>query len=542
MGVETIIRNANVITMDPGSEAGRAQAIAIDGGRIRAIGSNGQIATFGGADTRVLDLSGKTVLPGFIDSHVHFMQTGLGSLGPQVYGVTARDAVLEVAADAVNDSVPGRPLLVHGCCLHDLDAPLTRIDLDRIAPKNPLMVMDLGAHASVFNSAAWALLLLPSDTPGIGVASDGTLTGLLHGTANTRARYAYYGEVIDDETRVAALHRASQMALELGITTVHCLDGGSDDGRGWLPQRDVEVLIQQQPKLPVGTVVYFQSTQVDLARRWGLPRIGGCVWVDGSYFERTAGLLLPYTDQPRTCGCLYFSQAEIDAFVWRAHSARLQVSMHAIGDAAIERLLLAFERALEKEPHADHRHRIEHFSLPTGGHIERAARLGVIASMQPNFAAHPAVDESGRRIGRGLEALLGAERFERRHPYRRIIDAGIRVAGGSDSDPEPMGPLIGVQQLVSHPEAERRLTPYEALQLYTVNGAYAAFEETDKGSLAVGKVADLVALADDPLTARPTALASIPVDLTMVAGRVAHEALRADSAGLMRPPASSHQE
>jgi predicted amidohydrolase YtcJ len=105
-----------------------------------------------------------------------------------------------------------------------------------------------------------------------------------------------------------------------------------------------------------------------------------------------------------------------------------------------------------------------------------------------------------------------------------------------------MGQLIGVQQLVSHPEAERRLTPYEALQLYTVNGAYAAFEETDKGSLAVGKVADLVALADDPLTARPTALASIPVDLTMVAGRVAHEALRADSAGLMRPPASSHQE
>jgi predicted amidohydrolase YtcJ len=520
MGVETIVSNANVITMDAASEVGRAQAIAIDEGRIRAIGSNEQIAALAGDGTQVLDLSGKTVLPGFIDSHVHFMQTGLGNLGPQVYGVTSRNAILEMAADAVGNAAPGQPLLLHGCCLHDLDAALTRIDLDRIAPRNPLVVVDRGAHASVFNSAAWERLRLLPDTPGIGVAGDGTLTGVLQGTANTRARYAYYSEVVDDVTRTAALQRASRMALELGITTVHCLDGGSDDGRGWLPQRDVEVLLSEQDRLPVRTVVYFQSTQVDLARRWGLPRIGGCVWVDGSYFEHTAGLAEPYTDQPCTCGCLYFEQDEIDAFVWQAHRAGLQVSMHAIGDAAIEQLLLAFERALGKEPRADHRHRIEHFSLPTESHIERAARLGVIASMQPNFAAHPALDKSGRRIGRGLEALLGAARFERRHPYRRLIDAGVLVAGGSDSDPEPMGPLIGVQQLASHPEAARRLTPYEALQLYTVNGARAAFEEADKGSLAAGKFADLVVLAEDPLTVPPTALAQIPVELTMVGGVV----------------------
>jgi len=518
VGVETIIRNAHVITMDGDGEGSRVQAIAIDGGRVRAIGSNEAINPLAGADTRVLDLSGRTVLPGFIDSHVHFMQTGLGNLGPQVYGVTSRNAVLDIAADAAGKATPGQPLLLHGCCLHDLDVPLTLDDLDRIAPRNPLAVMDLGAHASVFNSAAWELLHLPSGTPGIGVSSEGTLSGLLHGSANTRARYVYYNEVIDDETRVAALHRASRMALELGITTVHALDGGSDDGRGWLPQRDVEVLMDVQSRLPVRTVVYFQSTRVDLARRWGLPRIGGCVWVDGSYFEHTAGLLEPYDDQPCNCGNLYFAQRELDTFVWEAHRAGLQVSMHAIGDAAIDQLLVAFERALQKDPRTDHRHRIEHFSLPTPGHIERAARLGVVASMQPNFAAHPPMDESGRRIRRGLEALLGAERFERRHPYRRLLDAGILVAGGSDSDPEPMGPLIGVQQLASHPETARRLTPYEALRLYTVNGARAAFEETDKGSIGVGKFADLVVLADDPLSADPTTLANIPVELTMVSG------------------------
>jgi predicted amidohydrolase YtcJ len=523
MGVETVILNANVLTMETSREQGRPQAIAIDAGRIRALGSNEQVALLADSSTLVLDLAGKTVLPGFIDCHVHFTQTGLGSLGPQVYGVTSRDAVLQVAADAVGKLAPGQPLLLHGCCFHDLDSPLSLAALDRLAPVNPVIVADLGAHACAFNSQAWRLLRLPPNMPGIETAGDGTLTGLLHGAANTRARYTYYSEVVDDDTRVAALHRASRMALEVGITTAHALDGGSPDGRGWLPQRDVEVLLREQDRLAIRTVVYFQSTRVDLARRWGLPRIGGCVWVDGSYFEHTAGLAEPYTDQPCTCGNLYFAQQELDEFVWEAHRAGLQVSLHAIGDAAIEQLLLAFERALQKEPRADHRHRIEHFSLPTASQIERLARLGVTASMQPNFAAHPRLDESGRRTGQGLEALLGAERFERRHPYRRLLDAGILVAGGSDSDPEPMGPLIGAQQLASHPEAERRLTAYETLQLYTVNAARAAFEESDKGTLSVGKHADLVALADDPLTASAASLASIPVELTMVGGQVAYQ-------------------
>jgi hypothetical protein len=288
-------------------------------------------------------------------------------------------------------------------------------------------------------------------------------------------------------------------------------------------QRDVEVLLREQDRLAIRTVVYFQSTRVDLARRWGLPRIGGCVWVDGSYFEHTAGLVEPYTDQPCTCGSLYFAQHELDKFVWEAHRAGLQVSMHAIGDAAIEQLLLSFERALQREPRADHRHRIEHFSLPTASHIERTARLGLIASMQPNFAAHPPVDESGRRTGGGLEALLGTERFEHRHPYRTLLDAGILVAAGSDADPSPMGPLVGAQLLASHPEAQRRLTACETLQLYTVNAARAAFEEADKGTLSVGKLADLVVLGNDPLTASAASLASIPVELTMVGGQVAYQ-------------------
>jgi len=522
MGVETVIRNANILTLEELPTDRRPEAIAIDGGRIRAIGSNAEIAPLADERTRVLDMAGGTVLPGFIDSHVHFTQTGLGSLGPQVYGITSLRDVLAVVADAVDRVPSGEPILVHGCCFHDLDGDISLRDLDRLAPDNPVVVADMGAHACAFNSRAWNLLGLAADFPGVDRAPGGSLAGVLRGAANTRARYTYYSQIVSDETRAAALQRASQMALEVGITTVHALDGGSPDGRGWLPQRDVEVLLREQHRLPVRTVVYFQSTHVDVARQLGLPRIGGCVWVDGTWFEHTAGLAEPYVDQP-TCGCLYFAQEELDAFVWEAHRAGLQISMHAIGDAAIEQLLGAYERALSREPHADHRHRIEHFSLPTARHIERVAELGITASMQPNFAVHPPLDAAGRRTGQGLEGLLGAKRFERRHPYRKILDAGILVAAGSDADPQPMGPLIGVQQLASHPEDARRLTPYESLRLYTVNAARAAFEEADKGTLTLGKLADLVVLAEDPLSAPANTLASIPVELTMVGGRVAYQ-------------------
>jgi len=179
-------------------------------------------------------------LPGFTDSHVHFTQTGLGSLGPQVYGITARAAVLEIIAAAVDSAAGGEAILMHGCSFHDLDQPLTLAQLDRLSPNNPVMVADMGAHACAINSLALSRVGLPADIPGIDRNPDGTLAGLLRGPANTRARYTYYDEVVSDDARMAALNRASPRALEVGITTVHALDGGSPDGRGWLPQRTLK--------------------------------------------------------------------------------------------------------------------------------------------------------------------------------------------------------------------------------------------------------------------------------------------------------------
>jgi predicted amidohydrolase YtcJ len=518
MGVDTLIKGANLITLHDEPWQPASDALAIHGERICAIGPSAQLSALADQDTRVLDLAGNYLLPGFIDTHVHFTQTGLGALGPQLYGVTSQTIALEVIADAVARLAPGEPLLIHGCSLHDLDGEFSREALDALAPVNPVMLGDVGAHACVVNSQAWKLLDLPARTPGICQGPDGALSGLLLGNANTRARYTFYSKVIDDHTRAEALRRASRLALQAGITTVHTLEGGSPDGRGWLPERDVDVLLAQQAQLPVRTVIYFQSTNVEQAQRWNLPRIGGCIWVDGSYLEHTAALLEPYADEPSSCGCLYFSQQELDHFVQQAHHAGLQISLHAIGDAAIEQVLTAYEAALRQEPRADHRHRIEHFSLPTTGQIERMAAAGITAAMQPNFARHPNADGTSSR----LEQLLGPERFVRRHPYRHLLDAGILVAGGSDADPMPMGPLIGIELLASHPEPARRLSVAEAISLYTLNAARAAFEETEKGTLEVGKLADLVVLAEDPTCIAAARIGEIPIELTLVGGRIEH--------------------
>jgi predicted amidohydrolase YtcJ len=411
-------------------------------------------------------------------------------------------------------------IVLHGYDAGIVDRPIALPDLDRVAPHHAVMVSDIGGHACIVNTPAWKSLQLPESMVGIRRQSTGEPTGVLVAMANNVARYRFYG-MIEDSVRIAALQRAAEFSVQHGVTTVHALDGGSADGHGWLPERDVQVLLQEQDRLPVGTVIYFQSTDVERALEWHLPRIGGCVYVDGAYGEHTAALLQPYADDPTTRGVLYFSDEELDAYVERAHRAGLQISMHAIGDAAIEQLLNAYERALTRYPRSDHRHRIEHFSLPTPQHVERVARLGVAVAMQPNFALMPETGASDDYQFASAR-FLGLERFRRRHPYRKIVEAGILVAAGSDSDAGEMGPLLGIHAVVNHPDEERRLTPFEALTLYTVNSARIGFEEQVKGTIEPGKRADLVVLDDNPLTANPRTLQQIPVTMTIVGGEVVY--------------------
>jgi predicted amidohydrolase YtcJ len=367
-------------------------------------------------------------------------------------------------------------------------------DLDAVTGSRPVLVSDASAHACLVNTAA--LERMPLE----GVRGVGHV-GLLTTWANKAARRWFHSRVPHANIEKGLLI-AAEAASRRGVTTIHAMDGGD-----YLGDDDVPVLLETRSKLPLDAVVYAQVLDLDQVAAWGLPRVGGCILLDGAYGEHTAALAEPYADAP-TRGVLFHSDDEISRFVAGAHQRGWQITVHAQGDAAIEQVLRAYEQALAADPRPDHRHRIEHCGLPTQTQLERIARLQVGLGMQPVFApAHPLLIE-----------LFGSERMMRRHRYREIRKLGIVIGGGSDADSSPIDPLAGVQA-AARLDTERRLTVYEALELFTTNAAYLSFEDHAKGSLEPGGWADFVVLAADPLEIPEDQIANIPVQQTWFRGR-----------------------
>jgi len=280
---------------------------------------------------------------------------------------------------------------------------------------------------------------------------------------------------------------------------------------------DVLALLQLGASLPVHTVVYYQTMDVPRVVELGLPRIGGCLTIDGSGFDHTALMYEPYTDKPATKGDLYIPEARVREFVSQAHAAGLQVAMHAIGDRAVDILVRAYAGAMEGGPREDRRHRAEHFYVPTDWAIAKAGELGLALPMQPAFAwlwDREADSECAR--------LWGRRRADRAEPYARLCELGMMVAGGSDSPVTEIDPLLGIHSAANHPHPARRVSVEDALRMFSVNGAWAAFEETEKGTIEVGKLADLTVIAGDPF-AEPGRIKDFSVEMTINAGEVVYE-------------------
>jgi predicted amidohydrolase YtcJ len=252
-------------------------------------------------------------------------------------------------------------------------------------------------------------------------------------------------------------------------------------------------------------------------------RIGAIkVMFDGSIEGRTAALKHPYEGEPENLGILWLGEDELYDIVSKAHKAGFQLAIHAIGDRAIHEVLNSMGRILKEAPKDDHRHRIEHASLLDEKSIKRISDLGLIASVQPIFIT-PDMNWMVGPLGYKRAVKLGER-------YRTLIDEGVRVAGGSDCPADStMSPLRGVQSAVTrHGFAPAgRITTREALSLYTINSAFASFEEKSRGTIEVGKLADLVVLSDDPLTVPPDQLSDIKVEMTLVDGKVVYTRGRA---------------
>ncbi|MEW5725409.1 MAG: amidohydrolase [Thermodesulfobacteriota bacterium] len=506
MSERLVLWNAEFITMDRADT--RATALAVEDGRILRVGDAEEVKDLLDQGWPSLDLDGRTVLPGFIDTHNHFMLTGLLSTAVDLAGAADLAEALERIAQGAART--GRGDWVRAGNLNELDLREqrlpTRDDLDRVCSDKPVFVLHATGHLCVFNSKGFEAVKPPLGLPGLDL-SGGRPTGVVRDPGILTFIHPAMSRLIPKETRVEALEAAAEAALRQGVTTVHALDGG-DLGPG-----DTRLICQYKDRLPLRVVSYNQSMDLAEVEELGLPRVGGCICADGAFEAHTAALFEPYLDEPDNYGALTFTQEVMDDFILRAHKAGLQIAVHCESERSIEQVLWAMEKALRAFPRADHRHRIEHFELPTWNQIERLARAGIIASMQPAFIPAFIGPERMERY----EVLLGRARLDRVHPYRTILDHQVPLCGGSDSPVTPYAPLRGIMAAVDHPNPDQRVTVREALEMFTSTAAWAAFEEHEKGTLEPGKLADLVVLDESPYMALD--IAALRVESVYVGGR-----------------------
>jgi predicted amidohydrolase YtcJ len=495
--------NVNGYSLD--GENTRFSSLAVEDGRILTTDSE-SVAACITSGWPVNDLDGLTMLPGFIDTHQHLGLTAQVLGGLDLSAAKDMDDVRSIVAEGVAKGDPDHWVL--GCRLNELDLRERRLprreDLDRACPDRPAMLVHASWHLCVLNSKALDALALPPSLPGMDLET-GAPTGVIRDPGTLTHVFPRVSRLTPDAVKLDRFCTACRAAIRQGITTLHCLEGG-DFGPG-----DTQLAVRHRDTLPLHTVIWNQTMDIGETVSLGLPRIGGCICADGAMSARTAALLEPYSDDPDNYGALTFTQAQMDEFVLNAHRAGLQVAVHCETDGAIEQVLSAMEKALATQPRPNHRHRIEHCEIPTLDQLDRMAKAGILASMQPAFFPH-LVDWDD------YVSRFGKERMQRIHPYRTMKNKGVRLCGGSDCPITPYSPLTGIQAAVLHPVEAERLTPEEAIRLFTTDAAFAAFEELKRGSIEPGKIADLVVLADDPFRVASESIAAIKVMETYCAG------------------------
>ncbi len=523
---EVIYTNAAIWTGVPNAAA--AQAMAITEGKILAVGSAEEVAAWRGAATRVVDLAGKFVVPGFIDNHTHFMSGGF-----QLASVNLRDAkspqefAQRLTAFAKN-LPPGR-WITGGDWDHETwGGELPRRDwIDPLTPDHPVFVNRLDGHMALANSKALALAGIDRNTPdpqGGTIVRDensGEPTGILKDEA-----MALVYRVIPAPTAAEhdeALARAMAHAAAMGVTQVH--DMGS---YGWT---DLETYRRAHASGRLTLRIYSFLPLASWARlaefvqangrgddwlRWG----GLKGFVDGSLGSTTAWFYQPYDDAPATSGLLTTDTTALRSWIFAADSAGLHVAVHAIGDRANDWLLEVFAHALAQNGRRDRRFRIEHAQHLTPTAISRFAELGVIPSMQP----YHAIDD-----GRWAEKRIGAERIKTTYAFRSLLDAKAPLTFGSDWTVAPLSPLLGIYAAVTrrtldgaHPNGwvpQEKISVEEALHCYTAANAFAGFQEQKCGRLAPGMFADFVVLSEDLFAIDPVRIPEVQVLRTVVGGR-----------------------
>lgn len=530
---DLIIQNARVWTVDPSQP--EAQAVAILGDRIVAVGSNQQVGPWRGPDTRLVDADGRRLMPGFNDAHVHFVDGGSQLDNVELNDATSPQEFARRIRERAAKTATGSWLL-GGDWDETKWSPAelpTKELIDAATPNTPVAVNRYDGHMVLANSLALKLAGITAQTPdpdgGVIVRDrNGNPTGALKDAAQDMLFKAI--PPLTHDQRRHAIERALEHAASLGVTSVQNMNPDYSDIAVYNELLNEGKLTTRIYAAPLITQVDDQ-VKIGVRRAFGGPylRIGAVkAYADGSLGSATAYFFEPFSDQPGNRGILSDEMHPISLMrdrMMRADGAGLQICTHAIGDAGISAILDIYAEIEKQHGNRDRRWRIEHAQHMAAKDFDRFTQLHVIASVQP----YHAIDD-----GRWAERRIGHDRATRTYAFRTFLDHGVRLALGTDWNVAPLNPMLTLYAATTratldgkNPNGwfpEQKLTIKEAIEAYTVGSAYAEFQENEKGSITPGKLADMVLLSADILNIDPVKILDVKVLNTWVGGKLTYDA------------------
>ena len=527
---DIVFTHGRVRTVDPSLPL--AEAVAVARGRILAVGTSAEMKQYISPKTTVVDLHGRCMLPGFIDNHTHFMSGGF-----QLQSVDLRTADSQREfARRIRERAEHYPRrwITGGDWDHDRwpgGNPPTKELIDSVAPSTPVFVNRYDGHMALANSYVLKLAGITKSTPdppGGTIVKDPT-TGEPTGVLKDEAMNFVYKLVPDpsEEEMLEAARLALAEARKYGLTGIQDMSSAADVRIYQKLKSNGELTARFYSRLPISQYEHLIGTGIHVPFGDEWIRLGSLkAFADGSLGSSTALFSEPFTSDPSTHGLPSDIVLDGSLTKWAiaADAAGLQLSIHSIGDSANGLMLDLFEKIVGQNPTWDRRFRLEHAQHVHPKDFARFARLGVIASVQP----YHAIDD-----GRWAEQRIGHERCKTTYAFRTFLDNGVKMCFGSDWTVAPLNPLLGIYAAVTRRTTdgknpggwfpEQKITVQEAVEAYTINNAYAAFEENEKGSIAAGKLADFVLLSDDIFSIDPAAIEHVYVVMTVLGGKIVYQ-------------------
>jgi predicted amidohydrolase YtcJ len=526
-----IVTNAAVYTVD--KQQPKAEAVAVIRDRIVAVGSRADIDLWRGPQTKVIDADGKLLLPGFNDAHVHFIQGGAQLVQVDLVDAATPEEFAKRIEAQVKKTPKGEWIL--GGRWDETKWPKPELPtkdlVDRVTGDTPIFVERYDGHEALANSVAMKLAGIDAKTPDVpgGVImrdASGNPTGVFKDAAMTLIYKAI--PPMTHEQRLRAARGALKYAASLGVTSVQHMNPEFADVAAYSELAEKGELSTRIYAVPMETD-WRDQAKVGIRRAWGSSylRLGAVKgYADGSLGSRTAYMFEPFTDDPGNRGLLSDEMHPPSAMrdrLMQADAAGLQLRVHAIGDSAISMMLDIFADIEKEHGYHDQRFAIEHAQHMARKDFERFAKLHVIASMQP----YHAIDD-----GRWAEGRLGHERTRYSYAWRSFLDHGVTLAFGTDWPVAPLDPMLGVYGAVTRATLdgknpggwipEEKITLPEAIEAYTMGAAFAEFQDSEKGSISPGKLADMVIVSDNIFELKPEAIRNVKVKTTIMGGKLVY--------------------